>query len=218
MNKTIQNIDFNTNEIVIIGSSGHAVSVANVALSKGYKIKFFLSKNPHEKELLGYRVIEEVDNYDSIEGFNIAVGIGNNSIREYVVNEINRKCSNIYFPTLIHETAVISYYTKIGEGAIIMPLSVVGPNSTVGKFCLINTRASIDHDCIMNDFSSLAPAATTGGKVRIGYRSAISIGAVIKDNLSVGNDSILGSNSYLHHDLGSDEVAVGSPAVVIKKR
>ena len=56
----------------------------------------------------------------------------------------------------------------------------------------------------MFDYSSLAPAAATGGGVTIGLRSAISIGATINHGLKIGNDSIVGANSYLNKDLPSN--------------
>jgi acetyltransferase-like isoleucine patch superfamily enzyme len=99
-----------------------------------------------------------------------------------------------------------------------MPGSVIGPNSVVGKFCLLNTHSSIDHDCIMSDFSSLAPRATTGGNVKIGHRSAICIGATVKHGLSIGDDSVLGANSYLNFNLPSNKTSWGSPAKIIKER
>jgi acetyltransferase-like isoleucine patch superfamily enzyme len=99
-----------------------------------------------------------------------------------------------------------------------MPQAVVGPNSKVGKFCLLNTHASIDHDCIMHDFSSLAPAAVTGGVVSIGRRSAVSIGAIIKHGVKIGDDSIVGAGSYLNKDLPSHQIAYGTPAIKVGER
>ena len=92
-----------------------------------------------------------------------------------------------------------------------MPKAVVGPNSKVGKFCLINTQASIDHDCLMLDYSSLAPAAVTGGTVKIGLRSAISIGAIIKHGLKIGGDCVIGAKSYLNKDLPNNQVYYEMP-------
>jgi acetyltransferase-like isoleucine patch superfamily enzyme len=99
-----------------------------------------------------------------------------------------------------------------------MPNAVIGPNTKVGKFCLINTQASIDHDCVMLDYSSLAPSSVTGGTVQIGIRSALSIGATIKHGLKIGNDCVVGANSYLNKDLPNNQVAYGTPAKQVRTR
>jgi acetyltransferase-like isoleucine patch superfamily enzyme len=54
---------------------------------------------------------------------------------------------------------------------------------------------------------SLAPVAVTGGNVKIGFRSTISMGASVKHGVSIGDDSVLGANSYLNNDLENNQVA-----------
>ena len=54
---------------------------------------------------------------------------------------------------------------------------IVNSDSKIGDHCILNTRSALDHDCELGDFSSLAPGATTGGKVSIGAFSVIALGA-----------------------------------------
>lgn len=204
--------------LIILGAGGHAVSVSNVALSLGHKEIFFLDKKKSGISLLGFKVISDLDGFSNCENLSFVIGIGDNFTREKMHQEWTKKYPTLYFPPLIHPSAVISFFSEVGEGSVIMPNSVVGPNSRIGKFCLINTRASIDHDCVMSDFSSLAPGAVTGGRVDIGYRSAISIGSVIKHGIKIGQDCVLGANSFLNKDLSNNQVAYGSPATKIRMR
>jgi len=204
--------------LIILGAGGHAVSVANVALSCGYKIQYFVDKKQKGLDFLGCKVIGELAELENAESFAYAIAVGDNAVREVVYTELVAVRPNLYFPPLVHSSAVISFFTDIGDGTVVMPNAVVGPNSKVGNFCLINTKASIDHDCVMLDYSSLAPGAVTGGKVTIGRRSAISIGATIKHGISIGDDSIVGANSYLNQDLISNQIAYGSPAKQVRAR
>jgi len=71
---------------------------------------------------------------------------------------------------------------------------------------------------VMEDFSSLAPGALTGGRVRIGARSAVSIGATVKHGVSIGSDSVIGASSYVHTDVPAGVVAYGSPARKVRER
>lgn len=204
--------------LVIFGTGGHAVSVANVALSAGYAINCFVDKNPRLSNFLGYDIISHIDHLDDIEDFSFAIAIGDNAVRELVLKELTASHHNLHFPVLIHSAAVVSNFCVIKEGTVVMPGAIVGPNSNVGKFCLINTQASIDHDCEMLDYSSLAPGAVTGGSVKIGTRSAICIGAVIKNGVQISYDCVVGAHSYLNDDLSNNQVAYGSPAKQVRKR
>lgn len=208
----------NLNPLVIIGASGHAISIANVAKSAGFTIKYFVDKNKKGRELLGYSVIGDLTELQHIDKYNFAIGVGDNPSRERIYKELKAEFDNMYFPPLIHQSAVVSFFAEVGDGTVVMPNAVIGPNSKIGMFCLINTQSSIDHDCVMFDFSSLAPAATTGGGVMLGFRSAVCIGAKIKHGIRIGDDSIVGANSYLNKDLANNQVAYGTPAREIRDR
>jgi sugar O-acyltransferase (sialic acid O-acetyltransferase NeuD family) len=204
--------------LIIFGAGGHAVSVANVALSAGYEIQCFVDNSKKGANLLGHKVIGDISELDNYESFSFAIAVGDNAAREKLYKELTTKKINLHFPPLIHSSAVISYFCDIKDGTIVMPKAVIGPNSKVGRFCLINTQASIDHDCVMLDYSSLAPASVTGGNVKIGVRSAISIGAIIKHGIVIGNDCVVGANSYLNKDLSNNQVSYGTPARRIRAR
>lgn len=204
--------------LVILGAGGHAVSVANVGISAGFKIAYFIDENKKQAQLLGYSILDNISNLKNITDFYFAIGVGDNASREVLRNKLQLIFPDAQFPCLIHSSAIISHFTHIGSGTVIMPNAVVGPNSQVGNFCLINTQSSLDHDCVMLDYSSLAPGVVTGGSVKIGLRSAISIGATIKHGIQIGNDCVLGSSSYLNKDLSNNQVAYGIPAKYVRSR
>lgn len=70
----------------------------------------------------------------------------------------------------------------------------------------------------MEDFSSLAPNATTGGNVRIGSFSAVSLGANIVHGKTVGHHTVIGAGALVLDDVPGFSVAVGVPAKVVKQR
>jgi len=204
--------------LVVIGTGGHAVSVANVARSAGFSIKHFIDRKRRTDKLLGIDLISDISELANIHQYCFCIAVGDNAVRERLFAELSAKYSNLIFPSLIHSSAVISDYAEIGEGTVVMPRAVVGPNSHIGRFCILNTQSSIDHDSSMSDYASLAPGVVTGGTVNIGIRSAISIGAVIKHGTNVGDDCVVGANSYLNKDLSPCCVAYGTPAKVVRER
>jgi sugar O-acyltransferase (sialic acid O-acetyltransferase NeuD family) len=204
--------------LVIFGAGGHAVSVANVALSAGYTLKHFVDKNRTGQNLLGISIISDLNDLDGLDFYCYGIAVGDNAVRERIYNNLKIKYANLKFPPLVHASATVSLFTSIGDGTVVMPKAVIGPNSKIGNFCILNTLSSIDHDCLMLDFSSLAPAAVTGGSVQIGLRSVVSIGATIKHGLKIGHDSVVGANSYLSKDLPDNQLAYGTPAKYVRSR
>ena len=204
--------------LIIFGAGGHALSVANVAISAGYEIAFFVDKNKKDSTLVGVKIIGSISELLAPLEFNYSIAVGDNYLREKIFNELNLDRGDLHFPALVHQSSVISHFSKVGSGSVVMPQATIGPNSIVGKFCIVNTQASIDHDCVMSNFSSIAPGAITGGGVIVGCRSAISIGAIVKHGLNIGADSVLGANSYLNKDLAKNCVSYGAPAKVIRGR
>lgn len=204
--------------LVIIGAGGHATSIANIALACGYSIECFIDKHKTSESLLGTRIAPDIQNIKNPEDHHYAIGIGDNHARQKLYENLTAEKNNLIFPPLIHPSATISFFTEIGEGTVIMPNSCIGPNSKVGKFCIINTHASLDHDCLMGDYSSLAPSATTGGKVIIGERTAICIASTIKHGLEIGSDCVVGASSLALHNISNNTVSYGIPAKEIRRR
>jgi sugar O-acyltransferase (sialic acid O-acetyltransferase NeuD family) len=168
--------------------------------------------------LLGVPVITKEQCVEEHETANLAIAIGDNTVRERVSDEFKSKLPLAKFPSIIHYSAVIGVNSKIGDGTVVMPLVNVGANSSVGNFCIMNTSSSIDHDCEMKSYSSIAPRVVTGGNVQIGARSAISIGATIRHGIEVGDDTVIGANSYVDKAVDNKVVAYGSPCKPVRAR
>ncbi len=204
--------------LFVMGAGGHAVSVASVAVAAGFPLHGFVDAARGGGTLLGYPIHARIEDLPPAAPFACAIAIGDNSTRERVFERLREQHPGLEYPALIHPSAVVSAFTRIGDGTVVMPQACIGPSSTIGRFCIVNTSASIDHDGAMADFASLAPGAVTGGAVRIGLRSAVSIGAVVKHGVEIGDDSVLGANSYLNKPLPVGSVAYGSPARVVRNR
>ena len=203
-----------TSDIAIFGAGGHAVSVAETARACGYDIAAFIDRRPHRSELLGIPVRSEPPSHSRV----FAIAIGGNTDRFATHQELQEAFPEGQYPALIHPSASVSTFATIGAGTVVLQGAVVGSAAVVGRFCIVNSNASIDHECFMHDYSSLAPAATCGGRVTIGERAAIAIGAVVHQGVTVGANSVLGAQSFLNVDLPPGVVAYGIPARVVRSR
>ena len=163
-------------------------------------------------------MLKDLEGILNLEDYSFSIALGDNFLRQKLYQETILRQPYLNFPPLVHSSAVISIHTQVEEGTVVMPGAIVGPNSTVGKFCILNTNAAIDHDCIMADYSSIAPGVITGGKVNIGLRSAVSIGTIVMHGVKIGDDVVIGANSYVNKNFGPLQVAYGVPAKFIRDR
>lgn len=205
-------------DIVVIGAGGHAVSVTSVAQSHGFRVIAYVDDTLAGAEILGTSVITKQQCISLYPEGNLFIAIGDNAVRERVYLEYKDALPGSDFPALIHSSSVVGVSSKVGIGTVVMPLANVGPNSTVGNFCILNTSSSIDHDCVMGNFSSLAPGVICGGTVTIGTRSAIAIGATVKHGIGLGDDVVIGANSYVDRPMEDNVVAYGTPCKRIRGR
>lgn len=90
-------------KIAIIGAGGHAKVVAEVAVSAGYEIAFFVADE--KTEHFGYPVIC-MDEFLNSDLKIAAIGIGDNGVRKNVYGELRKR--EIVFPVLMHSSVVMS--------------------------------------------------------------------------------------------------------------
>lgn len=212
------------NNIVIIGSSGHAKVVVDIVEKEGrYRIVGFLDPfRAAGEQTMGYPVLGREDDLPAlvlahdIKG--AIVAIGDNFTRAQVAGRIKEICPQLPFVTAIHPSASVASEVSIAEGTVVMAGACINSCCSIGRCCIVNTNASLDHDGVLDDFSSLAPGAVLGGNCRIGYCTAVSIGAVVLHGVHVGEHSLIGAGAVLLQSFGSHAVAYGVPAKHIRQR
>jgi sugar O-acyltransferase (sialic acid O-acetyltransferase NeuD family) len=146
------------------------------------------------------------------------IAIGDNYARCFVRDFIVSKLPDFDFVNAIHPTVPIGRNVKIGVGNVIMAGVIINPDSEIEDFCILNTGAQLEHNCFMGSFSHLSAGSITGGKVRIGRFSAITLNVTIIDRLNIGENTVVGSGSVVLKDLPDNVLAYGNPAKIIRTR
>ncbi|KVF61889.1 transferase [Burkholderia cepacia] len=210
--------------IVIVGSSGHAKVVIDIVEQAGrYRIAGLIdSFRPRGEETLGYAVLgAERDLPDLVGAHGIAgllVAIGDNHARENVTAALATLVPGLPCVSAVHPAARIGKASTIGAGTVVMAGAVINPCCAIGNGCIVNTNASLDHDGTMEDFSSLAPGVVTGGNCRIGRGAAIGLGAMLRHRIAVGEHGVVGAGAVVLHDVEPYTVVYGNPARRIRAR
>lgn len=210
--------------IVIFGASGHGNVVLDCIEKEGkYNVVGFIdSFKKKGSEQNGYEILGSVydlpylkDKYNLFGGI---VAIGDNWIRQNIVNKVKGIIPDFNFITAIHPSVVIGRNVKIGNGVAIMAGVIINANSKIYDHCILNTYSSLDHDGVMQESSSLAPRVCVGGNLFLDRFSSIGLGSHVIENISIGRHSVIGAGSLVIKNIDSFVVAYGSPARMIRKR
>ncbi len=212
------------NEVVIVGSSGHAKVVIDIFEKSGaYDIVGLVDplRQVGEK-IMNYRILGSLENLPQLlrdrPNCKIFIAIGDNWIRKQEYDRITGLLPDIGFATAVHPSAQIGSGVTIGKGTAIMAGAVINSDTVVGDFVIVNTKASADHENHLGNFSSLAPNVTLGGKVTIGEFTAVGIGATALHGVAIGKHCLIGAGSLILRDCSDNVVVYGVPAKVIRNR
>ncbi len=200
-------------KIILIGYSGHAYVVADIAIENQFKIIGYTEKsrvqnNPFNLSYAGYE--KELDFFENKKGVGFLIGIGNNSIRERIYNLITSK--NLEVTTIICNTASISHSAWIDSGTFINRNVTVNALAKIGKNVILNTACIIEHECEISDSVHIAPGAVLAGNVLVGERTFIGANSVIKQGVQIGKDVIVGAGTVVLFDIPDGKKIVGNPS------
>ncbi|KAF0135213.1 MAG: sugar O-acyltransferase sialic acid O-acetyltransferase NeuD family [Candidatus Saganbacteria bacterium] len=204
--------------VMIFGSGGHGKVVLDILLESGILVNGFLDED--EKKIgqivLGYKVLGGWEQLKKITDPAIALGIGNNVVRERVFRQAKEQRVKII--TAVHPRATVSRFASLGEGVVVMPGAVINSGSRLENGVVVNTGASVDHDCQLKEFCQIWPGAHLAGTVTVGKYSYIGTGASVIQNVNIGKNAMIGAGATVISNIPDNVTAVGVPAKVIKER
>jgi sugar O-acyltransferase (sialic acid O-acetyltransferase NeuD family) len=199
-------------DLAILGASGHGKVVAEVAELNGWCVTFFDDAFPDITQVAHWKVVGRserlIANLHQFDGCMVAVG--DNRIR--LQKQSYLQSHGLECIVLIHPTATVSSYARLGKGTVVMSSAVINPFARVGECAIINTGATIDHDCILAESVHVSPGASLAGGVSVGALSWIGIGASVIQGVTIGPRAIVGAGAVVVTDIGADSKVVGVPA------
>jgi sugar O-acyltransferase (sialic acid O-acetyltransferase NeuD family) len=199
-------------EYIIIGAGGHAAVIADILIKSGFKLKGFLDDSvPQGTEIMGAKVIGEVERCSEFKECFFIIGIGDNNTRKRIAETYP-----LNYGTAVHPSAVIGGQVDIGAGSVLMAGSIVNPRTAIGRHCIINTNASVDHDNVLGDYSHISPGAALGGAVTVGDLTHIGLGASVRNNISVCGGVTVGAGAAVVKNIDAPGIYAGVPARKIK--
>ncbi|MGP5574437.1 acetyltransferase [Psychrobacter faecalis] len=199
--------------LAILGASGHGKVLADIAELTGWeKIDFFDDAWPERKNNGAWQVIGDTQKLlDSLKAYDgVIVAIGNNKIRQQKLQQLDSAGAKII--TLIHPSATVSRYTKIGPGSVVVAGAVINPDCIIGSGAIINTCSSVGHDCTLGDAVHVCPGARLAGGSEVNDRAWIGVGSSVRQLIRIGSDAIVGAGAAVVQDVLPNITVVGVPA------
>lgn len=213
------------NNIAIYGAGGFGREVQFMieqinknSAKKWNFIGYFDDGVPAETIINGYKVLGRMEELNQFaEPLAVVFAIANPQIKKKVVSQVTNPLVN--YPKLIHPNVLLGpeAFLKIGEGTIITAGNMITVNIEIGKHVILNLGCTVGHDTIIKDFCSFMPSVNISGEVIIEECVYVGTGAKIINQLSIGENTIIGAGAVVSKSLPSNCTAVGVPAKPIKK-
>ncbi len=136
--------------------------------------------------------------------------------KKSVLIEFLKNTYRLQFSQLIHPTAYVSPYAKIGQGVFIGARSVIGPGCVLKDHVFVNRGVCVGHDTVLHEYVRLNPGCNIAGHVQIFEGATIGIGANIIEELVIGKESMVAAGAVVIRDVQEKTLVAGVPAVVKK--
>jgi sugar O-acyltransferase (sialic acid O-acetyltransferase NeuD family) len=173
-------------------------------------------------ELYGYNIIGRQENLKTlVDVYNIdggIISIGDNWTRYYIHEAIKKIKPDFKFFNAIHPSVYIGNNVTLGEGIVVMAGCILNPGAYVGNFTFFATGAHVEHDCIIGDYASISAGSLTGGHVKLGKYSALTLGVTVIDRVEIGENTVVGAGSVILKSLPDNVLVYGNPAKIIRNR
>lgn len=156
---------------------------------------------------------EEINKFP--DALSLVIAIASPKVREQIYKNITN--SKVDFPNIISPD--VEYLDQnnisIGKGNIICRGCWFSCNVTIGNFNILNVNISIGHDTALGDYNSLMPSVNLSGEVIIKDRNYFGVGAIVLQQLKIGNDVTIGANSLILRKTKDGMTYIGNPAKIM---
>lgn len=209
-------------KIIIVGAGGFGrellwwIKDIN-KIEKKWEIAGFIDDNPNALDgyECDYPIIGTIKDWQPREDEEFALAFGSPALKRRMVDLLKSKGAR--FATVIHPTAMLSEFAKIGEGFIMFPNSKVSCNTTIGDFVTL-LATPIGHDTTIGDYTVISGGCNVVRNVKIGKDVFLAAGVCIAQDVQIGDGAYLGLGSVVLKDVPAGATVFGNPARIVPSK
>jgi sugar O-acyltransferase (sialic acid O-acetyltransferase NeuD family) len=193
-------------EIVIVGTGGHAVSCLEVIESGDiFRVAGFISNQP-QADFMGYPILGSDSDLPELakKYKNACIGVGQIRSAQSRVDIYNRiEELGFQLPAIISSSAHVSKFAHIGNGCIVMHGAVINALAKIGENSIINSMALIEHGSQIGRDCHISTGVLINGDCVIGSGSFIGSGASLKQGSTLPSESFVKMGEIIGKASGS---------------
>lgn len=203
-------------ELIIVGASGFGREALQWAkdinkVRNAWIIKGFIDDNLGALDGFecDYKVIGTIRDWKPKNNERFVMAIANPKLKEKISGLM--KAKGAVFTCLIHPTAFISDYSKVGEGIVMYPNSGINVNTNIGDFVTV-LSSGVGHDAEIGDYCTISSYCDITGGVKLGKRVFLGSHVTIIPQRKIGDDAYIAAGSVVMTNIKAGAHVFGNPA------
>ncbi|MEO5373709.1 MAG: acetyltransferase [Alphaproteobacteria bacterium] len=195
--------------VIVLGTSGFAVELADVLADMGRRVEGFVGLEPDcvlPGPWLGGDEVLEGTPRDA----DYLIAVGKPTLRRRLAENLRRL--GLRYGRCVHPAAWVAAGAEVGEGVIVYPNATVHARVRLGTGVMVNSNVSIGHETSIGAFSTISPGVSLAGRMTIGEETWWGIGASGIELLSVASGTLIGGGATVVRDIAAAGTWVGTPA------
>jgi sugar O-acyltransferase (sialic acid O-acetyltransferase NeuD family) len=142
---------------------------------------------------------------------NLALGIANPQVKKTIIEELLNPL--LLFPTLVYPGCELGDDANVfGKGCLVCCGCIFTVNIRVGEFVIFNLGCTIGHDAKIDSYTSIMPNCNVSGGAVIGSGCYFGTGSIVLQNLSIGDNSVVGAGAVVTRSAAANSKLIGVPA------
>lgn len=209
--------------IVILGAGGDGKTYVDIinrinSRNKTWNILGYLDDdiNKLNKTYNKIKVIGLIDHLGKIPECYCISSLGSPK-KSHIKKMINDRIAKFQpnYTTIIDPDSFVSQNAKIGVDVIIYQYVSVQSDVQIKNHVKVFPHTNFGHDSIINDFVTVTSNVSVSGNVEIKEGAYLGTACNIRENLTVGEWSIIGMGSVIVKDVPPHSIVVGNPGKII---